>query len=45
MLKHQYVDASERIQESQINKKVYQHMLERSKKELAVLKQKVTKME
>lgn len=30
----QHTDAAERITEGQLNKKVYSHMLERSKKEL-----------
>lgn len=40
-----YEKANDQIGECMMNKKVYTHMLERSKRELAVLKQKVGKME
>merc|ERR1719428_2380585 len=44
-LSKQLEETSEKIQEALTNKKVYQHILERLKKEQAVLKQKMMKME
>eukprot|EP00452_MALV-II_sp_L67-6_P000127 gene127-122_t len=41
----QYEEAQEKILECTTNKKVYTHVLERSRRELAVLKQKVGRME
>jgi len=45
LLSKQLDDTNEKIQEALTNKKVYNHILERLKKEQAVLKQKMMKME